>query len=118
MGIIERIAWINATLYQATSAIEDGEIVWDNGTAYKVFLLESKQNGFDEYGKVQFSKVFWLHRKHRNRRCRHVWQLVAKLTILPALSLTAICVESCLVTGWQHRRTGAHNGRKRIAVPF
>lgn len=58
MGIIERIAWINATLYQATSAIEDGEIVWDNGTAYKVFLLESKQNGFDEYGKVQFSKVF------------------------------------------------------------
>lgn len=56
-GLIERIAQTPAVLKQPTGSIVDGKVQYRTVSCI-VFGLESVQQGFDEYGRVRYGKVF------------------------------------------------------------
>lgn len=56
-GLIEKSAKKTAVLGQPTGAIVDGQQVFTNVPCL-VFGMASAQQGFDEYGRIQYGQVF------------------------------------------------------------
>ena len=56
-GLIERMAKTPAVLKQPTGTITDGKVQYTTVNCL-VFGLENAQQGFDEYGRVHYGKVF------------------------------------------------------------
>ena len=56
-GLIERMAKTAAVLKQPTGTVVDGKVQYTTVNCM-VFGMENAQQGFDEYGRIRYGKVF------------------------------------------------------------